>query len=738
MTGFDFPWARKIAPVLQSEAAECGLACLTMIARHYGHRVNLAGMRRSHAASMKGSTLTDLVAVADALQLGPRPLRLDLEELPQLKLPAILHWGLDHFVVLESVGARGATILDPAVGRRAIGRKALSDNFTGVALECQPTADFEPQTAQVRIRLSDLYSRLTNYGPAIAQVIGLSLLLQVTALVAPFFLQITIDEAIAQGDASLLLLLGIGFGAVFLLGALVEALRGWVVLALGESLSFQLAGNVIRHLMRLPLAYFERRHVGDLLSRLGSIEPIEKLLTQGMVNVAIDSVLAITTLIVMLLISVPLTLVVLATTSLFFGISFVLFPAWRQRSEEEIVARAGEETFLLETMRAVRAIKLHGAEGMRETGWRNRKADVVTASYRSDMFNIRIDLVDRILSQLQFIAVIFVGAQAVIAETMTLGVLLAFLAYRSNFTASASKLVDQIQQWRMVGLHLERLADVVGEAPEAIEPAAPRGAPMPAAIRVENLSFAYHPTERPVLENVSFEVPAGGYVAIVGPSGAGKTTLMRLLLGLLTPTSGRIVIDGVPLGAATIAGWRARVGAVLQDDALLTGTLADNIAFFDPRPDAERIADCARFARVHDDVAAMPMGYSSLIGDMGSALSSGQRQRILLARAMYRDPDALFLDEGTANLDEANEAAIGDAVEGLDATRVVIAHRPALVERAATVLRVEGGSVRVERTTIEAEATPEPEPARTPPQADDERLLAIRAQLRDELARMGN
>ena len=301
--GFEFPWAQRIAPVLQSEAAECGLACLTMIAKAHGHRVNLGGMRRMHAASMKGATLTELVAIADAMDLGPRPLRLDLDELPQLKLPAILHWGLDHFVVLEKVDARGATIVDPAVGRRQIGRKALSDNFTGVALECQPTAAFVPQQALVKVRLSDLYSRLTNYGPAIAQVVGLSLLLQVTALVTPFFLQITIDEAIAQGDTSLILLLGIGFGVVFLLGALVEALRSWVVLALGESLSFQLAGNVVRHLLRLPLAYFERRHVGDLMSRLGSIEPIEKLLSQGMVNVAIDSVLALTTLIVMLMIS---------------------------------------------------------------------------------------------------------------------------------------------------------------------------------------------------------------------------------------------------------------------------------------------------------------------------------------------------------------------------------------------------------------------------------------------------
>ena len=371
----------------------------------------------------------------------------------------------------------------------------------------------------------------------------------------------------------------------------------------------------------------------------------------------------------------------------------------------------------------MRAIKLYGSEGLRETGWRNRKAEVVSASYRADMFGIRIDLVDRVLGNLQFIAVIFIGAQAVIAETMSLGVLLAFIAYRGNFTESASKLIDQIQQWRMVGLHLERLADVVGEPAEVIEPAAPRRTDvlLPAEVQVENLAFSYSPTERPVLQNVSFTIPAGGFAAIVGPSGAGKTTLMRLLLGLLTPTAGRILIDGVPLGPATLATWRARVGAVLQDDVLLTGTLADNIAFFDPAADQDRIAACASFARIHDDIAQMPMGYGSLVGDMGAALSSGQRQRLLLARAMYRTPDALFLDEGTANLDAANEAAIGDAITQLASTRVVIAHRPALVERAELVLHVGAGGVVVKGD--ERPAVPDPREA-------------LRLRLRGELERL--
>jgi ATP-binding cassette subfamily B protein RaxB len=723
MSSFTFPWSKQLTPVLQAEAAECGLACLTMIAQYYGHKVNLPGLRSRYQTSMKGSTLAELMAVASDLQLGPRPLRLDLEEIGELRLPAILHWDLDHYVVLERLDKDVAIILDPAMGRREQPLEALSRHFTGVALECQPTQGFKPIEARTMVRIADLWSRMTNYGSATAQVIGLSLMLQLTALALPFFMQLVIDEAIGQGDANLLSMLAVGFGALYCLSALVGGLRSWVVLTLGETLAYQLAGNIVHHLLRLPLVYFERRQVGDLLSRIGSIRPIQELLTQGVVNVAIDSLLAVTTLLVMAFISLPLTALVFFSTLIYFGVSFLLFPQWRQRSEEQILARASEESYLLETMRAMRAIKLHGSETLREAGWRNKNTDVINASYRAEMFGVRISLAERLVFSIQLVLVVYIGAAAVINESMSVGVLLAFLAYRGSFTDSAAKVIQQVQQWRMVGLHLERLSDIVGEKAEDIGIAPPRSVDTrPAEIRVENLSFSYSASERPVLDNISLTIPAGGFIAIVGPSGSGKTTLMRLLLGLLTPTSGRILIDGVPLGPATIAAWRSRVGAVLQDDALLAGTLADNISFFDPRPDPERTEKCARFARVHDEIAAMPMGYSSLIGDMGSALSSGQRQRLLLARAIYRRPDALFLDEGTANLDELNEAAISDAIALLPASRIVIAHRPALIDRADTVIAIQGGTAQlVDRH--KPDATPMHDMpvngAATPPPADD-------------------
>ena len=511
-------------------------------------------------------------------------------------------------------------------------------------------------------------------------------------LLTPFYIQLVVDEAIGQGDVSLLTILLLGFAVVYGLATIIRALREWVILTLGESLTFQLGGNVVRHLIRLPLAYFERRHVGDLMSRISSIQPIQALLTKGIVSVLIDSVLLVTTLTVMVLISVPLTAIVVAVTLVYLALNQLFYPTVRRYSEEEILARANEETFLMESMRAIRAIKLHGHEATRESGWRNRYAEVISATYRRRMIDIRVELAEGLLFNLSLLLTVYIGAVAVMEQRMTIGLLLAFLAYRSSFTASATALIAQLQKWRLLGLHLERLADIVGEKQEQLLPGRTREGPGAGpALRVEGLTFAYGPTEPPIFEDLNLEIPSGSLVAITGPSGCGKTTLLRVLLGLLQPSAGKIAVDGVPLGPPTLSGWRARIGAVMQDDYLLSGTLADNIAFFDPHPNQSRIETSARLACIHDDIQQMPMAYQSLVSDMGVALSSGQRQRILLARALYRDPDALFLDEGTSHLDEENEARIVEMIAILGITRIVISHRPAIIQRADFVLHFEHG-----------------------------------------------
>ncbi len=695
--------------MLQAEAAECGLACLAMVAAHHGHRVNIGGLRRQFPVSMKGATLAQLIQIASRLDLAPRPLRLELDELHKLTTPAILHWDLNHFVVLERVDARSITILDPATGRREVPMALVNRHFTGVALELTPTANFKPIDARVTVHLSDLWGRLINFRSAFTQLLLLSLLLQMTALALPFFMQLTIDEAIGQSDGNLVILLLAGFGLVYAVNILIKALRSWVVLTLGQMISFQLGGNIIRHMLHLPTRYFESRHVGDLMSRLQSVGPIQSILTQGIVNALIDALLAITTLVVMALISMPLMIVTVATTVLYILFRAAIYPAIRRRTEEELIADAHEDTYTMETMRSMRAIKLHVNEALREAGWRNRYADVITASYRTETYRIWSRLAEGFITNGQFLALVGIAALAVIANEMTIGVMLAFLAYRASFMDSATSLIDHAERWRLLSVHLERLSDIVSERREDVIHSMPREQLLTAPeIIVEDIAFGYDSDQKPVFTDLSFAIPAGSFVAIVGESGAGKSTLMRMLLGLMKPQSGRLLIDGQPLGPTNTTAWRARISAVMQDDHLLSGTLADNICFFAEHANMQHVEHAARMARIHDTIMAMPMGYQSLIGDMGNALSAGQRQRVLLARALYRDPDAIFLDEGTANLDEENEAAIGDMLAKLPITRVAITHRPALVDRADFVLRMVDGRMMVERGAIGGAETTQP------------------------------
>jgi ATP-binding cassette subfamily B protein RaxB len=713
--GAFWPWQRSMQVVLQAEAVECGLACVTMVARHHGHDVDLAGLRQRFPISMKGAQLVDLMAIANALDLAPRAVRAELKELKQLALPAILHWDFDHFVVLKSLSPGKAVILDPALGERVLSAAEVSRHFTGVALELTPTTSFKSVVAKGKTRITDLWSRLVGYRRAAVQIMLLSLIIQVTSLVSPFFMQLIVDEAISQGDSSLLAVVTWGFAAVFLIAAVTKALRSWVVLAIGQSLSYQLAGNIIRHLFRLPVDYFQRRHVGDLMSRIRSIQPVQHLLTEGVVSVFIDAALALTTLAVMFILSWGMTLLVLVSTVAYLAVSLAVFPVKRRRMAEEISARAREETFLLESLRAIHSLKLYGAEALREVGWRNRYAEVITASFRGGLYSIFLGFLENTILAMQMLILVYMGARGVMAGSLTVGMLFAFVAYRANFTSSATRLVEQAIEWRTVGLHLERLSDIVQQERESDSTIATTvsarpslradGAPEPLRITADRLTFRFSPTEKPLFEELSLDIPAGGFVAITGPSGSGKTTLSKLMLGLLVPESGQIQVNNVPLSSGSRR-WRSQMGVVLQDDQLLTGSLADNISFFDPHPNQPLIEQCARVACVHDDIMAMPMDYRSLVGDMGAALSGGQRQRIMLARALYRQPGALILDEGTANLDEETEIRIAIAIARMPITRLVIAHRPALVRYAHTVYRLEKGVLELVRQGNAGEKAP--------------------------------
>ena len=677
-----------------AEAAECGLACLTMIARYHGHDVDLNGLRQRLSLSLTGAPLRALMALAHQLGFTARALRAEVDALSGVRGPAVLHWDLNHFVVLGSVRRGRWVIHDPAVGRRVLPLAEVSRHFTGVVLEVTPAGAFEPISARLKTRFRDLWSRIEGFWPALAQVLLLSMVLQVAVFAAPFYLQLTVDEAIQRGDAELLPVLAIGFGGLAVIQAAVTALRAWTLQSIGCLLSFQLTGNIVHHLLRLRTAFFEKRHVGDILSRLGSVEPLRDALTRGVVSTVIDGAIAVVAAVILFVYSPRLALLVVGAVALGLALTFAVYPAQRLRTEERIVASAREQSHLIESVRASTIVKVMGREPERESVWRNRFADVTNATFAVGRLSIVITAGQQFVTGVQHVLVVYLAARAILSGAgFSVGMLFAFLSYRQTFTDRSMALVNQLMQFSYLRLHLDRIGDIVHAERDVQDGAVVPLAEIQGHIAVRSVSFRYGTADHLVLEDVNLDVPAGALVALTGPSGGGKTTLLKLLLGLYAPTAGDIRLDGHTANPAVWPSWRARVGVVAQDDQLLSGTVADNVAFFDPQLDMRRVQKACMAARVHEDILRLPMQYLSLVGDMGSALSGGQRQRLLLARALYRWPKVLFLDEGTAHLDPDTEARIVELIAGLPMTRIVVAHRPALVEAADTVYRVARGRV---------------------------------------------
>lgn len=686
----EFGLARRsrLPVIVAAEGGECGLACMAMIGVYHGHAVDLNGLRQRFPLSMSGASLRSLMTLADELGFGARPVKVELEGLPELQTPALLHWNLNHFVVLKEIKRGKATIHDPASGARTFTLAEVGRHFTGIALELAPAAHFEPVRARSTMRLRNLWSSARGLGGAVAQVLVLSVALQVATFVAPFQIQLVVDQAIGRGDTSLLSVLALGFGALIVLQALLDALRNWAVQVFGNLLTFQLMGNIVRHLLRLPWDFFEKRHAGDILSRMSSTQSIQDALAKGIVSTLIDGVMALAAAVILFFYSGYLAGVVLAAVAVNLIISLVFFPQMRARTEEQLVSSANERSHMMESVRAANIIKLMGREAERESAWRNLYGKVINAAVAIARYEINVGAAQAIVTGLSTVLIIYLGARMTIAgDGFSIGMLLAFLSFRQTFSDRAMSLVTQSAQLRLLGLHLERLSDIVTAKVET-QPGPSSPLQVAGAISLRNVSFRYGAADPWILRNFNLEIEAGEYVALVGPSGGGKTTLMKLLLGLQQPTEGEIFLDGRLATPELWRAWRRKVGVVSQEDRLLSGSVADNIAFFDPDMDMAKVEAAACTARVHDEIVRKPMRYMSLVGDMGSTLSGGQKQRVLLARALYRDPQLLFLDEGTANLDEASEQAIADFLAGLEMTRVIVAHRPALIRCASRVISI--------------------------------------------------
>ena len=671
--------------ILQTEAAECGLACLAMVASFHGYRTDLPNLRAQHSISLKGTTLANLVALAARLDLSSRPLRLDLGSLSRLQLPAILHWDLNHFVVLTEVRRQAVTIIDPARGEQRLTFEEVSSHFTGVALELSPSEQFKPREEVRRIGLRDLVGRLPGFGGVILQLFLLAAAIEVFSIVGPLLMQLILDQVVVAGDRDLLTVLALGFTLITLIRVGISALRSWVSLYLGTKLNLHLLTRLFGHLLTLPMPFFARRHLGDLVSRFESLGAIRRTITTTALEILVDGLMAVVTALMMFIYSVKLGLLVCGVTMIYGALRAARYRPLREASQDQIICAAKQQSNFLETVRGMQAVKLFSREAQRGVQFQNLAVDTFNAGVRVQKLRMIFSAMNGILFGVADIAVVWLGALLVLNGGFSVGMLFAFVAYKSQFTSRMSALIDNAIDVRMLELHTSRVADIaLAEAEPHYLDANTAPPTVRSHIELRNVSARYADAEPYVLRNVSLTVAEGESVAIVGPSGCGKTTLLRVILGLL-PAEGDVLIGGVPLARVGASSFRSLIGTVMQDDRLFGGSIADNIAFFDPAADQAHIEECAARAAIHDDIVAMPMGYHTLIGDMGTVLSGGQKQRVLLARALYKRPKVLLLDEATSHLDLACEKQVSEAIRYMKMTRLIVAHRP---ETIATADRV--------------------------------------------------
>ncbi|HET6435291.1 MAG TPA: peptidase domain-containing ABC transporter [Xanthomonadaceae bacterium] len=662
--------------VLQSEKGECGLACIAMVAAAHGHHRSLRDLRRQFGSSSSGTSLKRLAEIATALGLTTRALRAEPEYLRIASAPCILHWDMDHFVVLLRIRGNTAHLHDPAVGRVRMALDELGRHFTGVLLEAEPGLQFQKRAPEQRVPLARIFGKTPGLKAALAQLAGLSLIVEMTTLLGATQFKVVVDDILPAEDLSLLALIS---GAYLLLAGLVattDLVRGQISAWLGPRLGAQWSANLTKHLLNLPPEYFDKRHLGDILSRLASVRSIQNALSTGVVDSIVDILVIAVALPILATISREMLLPVILVSALHALMKRFQVETALDISRRTVELQAMHQSELIESVKGIHAIKLANQQFSRGAQISSRLHDLAALDFSLGALNSRVSAGSKALASLRRIALLGAGAFLAIKGVGSAGAVIAGVAVADQFGAKLFNVFDRYSELRLLKIHVERIADIALADPEPSSGGEPEQCTDIESIELQGVGFRYSPTSPWILRNFSETFLAGESVAITGASGCGKSTLARILVGLLEPEEGRVLVNGVELGAFGLARFRSALGAVMQGDLLYSGTIAENISFYSEEAGQDEIQNAALLADVHGDIARMPMGYRTRIGDSGIALSGGQVQRIILARALFRKPRILLLDEATSHLDVESERRVSAHIRMLSSIRILIAHRP--------------------------------------------------------------
>lgn len=693
---------RKLRLVHQTETSECGLACLAMISGYFGCDISLSELRQKYAVSLKGLSLSGLIKIARQIGLNATAIKCDLQHLKQIDGPALLHWNFEHFVILENINHGKYKIFDPSRGILNLNEKEVSNMFTGIVVQFSPGMNFAERRTDSKLGLIDVIGSLKGFKISITQILLISVILEIFVLSQPVLIKRIVDTGLQEGITEIVFKL---FGLLLIIATalgVTRYLRDYSIINIGTSLNREIVYSIFNKTMKLPLSFFEKRPIGHLIDRYRVIDQIQRFLTSSLPASIIDGIMTLVSLAFVFWLSWQLGLLSIITLVTYFFSRTYGHTILRNSELAYLNAKGEESGYLIETLRCIQTIKTNNIEDSRLNNWSSLYTTLMIADRRLGSWQSIFGSIKVFLTGINIAFFILFSLTSQSDGTLTAGTVLALLLYNSHFIFRSTQLVEKYFEYKLLELQLNRIDDVISTNDESIElDQAERviESKIMGQLTVNDLHFSYSVSDGKLLNGVNFNIEPGDFVAITGQNGAGKTTLMKLILGLYCPEKGEIQYDGVSLKEINLRNLRSQIGCVTQDDELLTGTVAENIALFDPQMDVDLVEKCAEIACVKRDIESMPMGYNTKSGDLGSPFSEGQKQKILLARALYKQPSILLMDEGTANLDSASEKGILDNLKNLPITKIFIAHRSETIKRASRVLILENGVI-VERNSI--------------------------------------
>lgn len=697
----------------QYDKMDCGPTCLRMVAAAYGKQYSLQFLREHSYVDREGVSMRGIAEAAEEIGIRTLVARIPFDGkeeagLVQAPLPAIVHWQQNHFVVVYKIGRKFVWIADPAVGKRKLTHREFMDNWSvdghsGIVMLLEPTPEFF-QKEGVEVKpgsFRNILQYLEPYKKSIGYLLITLILGGLFQVAFPFLTQAIVDTGIANYDLDFIYIVLLGLVVLFIGQTTVNLIQGWMLLHIGTRINVALITDFLVKLLRLPIGYFDRKMTGDLLQRLGDHRRIENFLTNSTLSLVFAMFNLVVFAVVLLYYNVIIFLIFLIGAAAYLG--WILL--WLKKRADVDHRRFSElsenQEALIEIIQGVQEIKLQGSARKHRRRWMNIQGRLFRANIRSLTISQYQDTGAAFISQFKDILITFFAARAVIQGQMTLGMMLAIQYITGQLNGPLQQFVGFIRAAQDARLSMERMSEI-HEQEEEVQPGMVDVIPAQQDLIIENVSFRYNPLSEMVLKNINLTVPSGKVTAIVGASGSGKTTLVKMLLNFYQPEQGKVRLGGITLGNIHSEKWRSRCGAVLQDGFIFSDTIAGNITESHERAENDRLFEAARKANIDQFIESLPLGYNTKVGAKGNGLSQGQKQRLLIARAIYKNPEFLFFDEATNALDAENEKVILENLNEFfkNRTVVVVAHRLSTVKNADQIVVLKEGEL-IEKGTHE-------------------------------------